>query len=57
MNKPNLIQSNKAMKGRINGQKMIFAKSLDPKDREIETNLKQTKLEIEEIKLFDEFNP
>ena len=37
---------------------MITIKSLDPGDGEVERNPKLTKeLEIEEVKLFEDFNP
>ena len=36
---------------------MIIVELLDLRDEEIERNLKLAKLEIERVKLFDEFDP
>ena len=57
INKPNLKQFSKVIKGRINNCKVISTKSLDLKDEEVERNPKLVELEIEEVKLFDKFDP
>ena len=57
INKFNLGQSVKMVKGRIDDCKIISTELLDLKDGEVEKNLKLTKLKIEKVKLFDEFDP